>query len=70
MCAILKLQIINVSTIYIYTYSKKAKSFWQSYESVGKIIDKSFIYFIFGENEKCELMCKHRRNSEAMFKPF
>ena len=29
-------------------YYKKAKSIWQSDESVGKIIDE----FLFGENEK------------------
>ena len=36
-------------------YSKKTRSFWQSYESVGKMIDKSFMYLLFGENEQCEL---------------
>ena len=29
------------------------------------------MYFIFGaENEKCELMCEHRRKSQAIFQPF
>ena len=28
------------------------------------------MYFIFGENEKCELMCKHRRKSQAIFNHF
>ena len=38
-------------------YSKKTKSFWQikSYESVGKMVDKSFMHLLFGENEQCEL---------------
>ena len=36
-------------------YSKKTRSFWQSYESVGKMIDKSFMYLLFGENEQGEL---------------
>ena len=40
-------------------YSKKAKSFWQIYESVGKIVDKFLMYFLFGENEQCGLICKH-----------
>ena len=40
-------------------YSKKAKSFWQMYESVGKIVDKFLMYFFFGENEQCGLICKH-----------
>ena len=35
-------------------YYKKAKSFWQSYESAGKIIEE----FLFGENEKKELIRK------------
>ena len=69
MCAILKLQIINVSTIYINVF-QKGELFWQSYESVGRIIDKSFMYFVFGENGKYALMCKHRRKSQAMFQPF
>ena len=38
-------------------YYKKAKSFWQSYESVGKIIDE----FLFGESKKKELICKFGR---------
>ena len=33
----------------------KAKSFWQSYESIRKMIDKSFMYLLFGKNEQCEL---------------
>ena len=36
-------------------YSKKTRSFWQSYESVGKMIEKSFMYLLFGENEQSEL---------------
>ena len=51
-------------------YSKKEKSFWQCYESVGKIIDISFMYLVFGENEQCELMCKDSRKLHPMFKPF
>ena len=35
-------------------YSKKTRSFWQSYESVGKMIDKSFMYLLFSENEQGE----------------
>ena len=48
----LKLQIINVTT-----YSKKTKSFWQSYGSVIKIIDKSLMHSLFDEQKECELMC-------------
>ena len=36
-------------------YSKKTRSFWHSYESVGKMIDKSFMYLLFDENEQSEL---------------
>ena len=49
---------------------KRRNNFGKSYESVGRIIDQSFMYFVFGENEKCALMCKHRRKSQAMFQPF
>ena len=51
-------------------YFKKAKSFWQSYESVSKIISKSLMYLSFHRNKQCELMCKHRHKSHAMLKPF
>ena len=30
----------------------------QSHESVGEIIYKSYIYFLFGENEQYQLACK------------
>ena len=52
MYARLKLQIINVII-----YSKKAKSFWQSYGSVVKIIGKSLMHSLFDEHKQCELMC-------------
>ena len=36
-------------------YFKKAKSFWQSYESVSEIISKSLMYLSFHRNKQCEL---------------
>ena len=46
-------------------YDKKAKSFWRSYEFVGKIIDKSLMYFLFGENEQNELIESFRLEDEV-----
>ena len=41
------------------------RKLWQNGESVGKIIDKSYMKFVFGEHEQCKLMCKHVRKKKV-----
>ena len=69
MCARLQLQLSTQqqkernNNIYI---TKRLSHFGKVTMSVGKIIEE----LLFGENEKKELICKHRRKSHAMLKSF
>ena len=38
--------------------------------AANRQIDKSYMLFLFDENEQCQFMCKHRRKSYAMLKHF
>ena len=42
--------------LYLINAAQCALDLNYSHESVGKMIDKSYVYFFFGKNEQCKLL--------------